>query len=94
MTFAPLTDLDVQLAAHLSRREWHDITDRHKPDPDSIQCLATAYEGRRNGETVWMFSRYEDDGDRFALVCRMRGESKRVDIPQDALQWLWEEVSA
>lgn len=86
-------DITVGIAAQLSVRPWHDITEEHNVDPAAVQCLATAYEGERNGETIWFLTRYEDDGDEYALVCRMRGEAKRVEMEQYKLEWLWEQVA-
>lgn len=87
-------DLELGICVELSTREWHDITEECNPDPEAVQCLATGYDGERNGSTIWMLTRYEDDAERFALVCNMRGKSKRVVMEQFKLEWLWEQVSA
>jgi len=87
-------ELEVRLAANLAVRTWFDVTEEHNPDPSAVQCYATGHVGRRNGETIYMLSRYEDDGEDFALVCKMRGEAKRIGMEQFKLQWLWEKIAA
>jgi len=86
-------DLELGICVELSFHPWHDITEECNPDPEAVQCLAAGYKGKGNGDTIWMLTRYEDDKDRFALVCNMRGEVKRVGMEQYKLQWLWEKVA-
>jgi hypothetical protein len=86
-------EVAVGIVAHLSVHPWFDITEKHNPDPAAVQCLAMAYEGKRNGETIWFLTRYEDEGDEYALVCKMGGEAKRVEMEQYQLEWLWEQVA-
>lgn len=76
----------------LSRHKWYDVTD-YSPDPEAVQCFATAYQGKRLGETIFMMSRYEDEGDPFALVSKIGGEIKRVALEPYQLEWLWEHIT-
>jgi hypothetical protein len=87
-------EIEMDLVVHLSTRPWFDVTEGHNPDPTAIQCFATGYTGKRNGDTIWMLTRYEDDGEPLALVCSMRGESKRITVELFKLEWLWEQITS
>jgi hypothetical protein len=87
-------DLELEICARLSAQRWHDVTGERNIDPEAAQCYAFGYDGKRNGSTIWFLNRYEDDGDEYALVCTMRGETKRVSMEQFKLEWLWEQITA
>jgi len=86
-------DLELGICIELSVHPWHDITEECNPDPEAVQCLAAGYKGKGNGDTIWMLTRYEGEGDEYALVCSKEGKAKRVSMEQYKLEWLWEQVS-
>jgi len=84
-------ELEQALLVQLSTLEWHDLTEV-SPDPEAVQCLGAGLAiGRK---TIYMLTRYEGEGDKYALVAQPEGdEAKRVVTEQFKLEWLWEQVA-
>jgi len=87
-------DLLTELLVELSCRQWHDVSDVC-PDPTAVQCLATGWNGKTRGSTIFFLTRYEDDDAEFALVSHVESrdgdnDGKSVTQEQFKLQWLWE----
>ena len=86
--------IELDLLVELSTAEWHDVTEV-SPDPDAVQCFAYGINGKRNGETIFYLTRYEDDGAQYALVSQAenRGpDGKATTTEQFKLEWLWESI--
>jgi len=83
-------ELEVQVLAELSLRDWHDVSTAFPDDPEGAQTFAT---GTKKG-TVFMLTRYvEGEKVELGLVSMREGHLKCVTKIQDHLQWLWEQVT-
>ena len=68
-------ELEQALLVQLSTLEWHDLTEV-SPDPEAVQCLGAGLAiGRK---TIYMLTRYEGEGDKYALVAQPEGDEVAV----------------
>lgn len=87
-------DLKRLLVTGLADREWHDFTEEEGLDPDAVESWATGYPGERTQGTMFILSRYDDGGQKYALVSStgVRPEPKQVTTDGHLLAWLWGRV--
>ena len=82
-------ELEDRLLEYLAGAEWHDITGEEGTDPSAAQSLTAGFATKL--KPVWIFSRYEDEGDSFSLVggTTQKTEWKSVTKDQEKLTELW-----
>lgn len=89
-------EIEMELLIQLTFYDWFDITGEPGSDFEAAQSLCA---GRLNTplQPIWIFSRYEDEGDAFCLVGSrvvdgVRSDFKTVTREQFKLEWAWEKI--
>jgi hypothetical protein len=88
-------EIEMEILIRLTFHDWYDITGEEGSDPEAAQSLGVGLDTPL--QPIWIFSRYEDDGDRFSLVGSkvvdgVRRDFKAVTKEQFKLEWAWEQI--
>lgn len=71
---------------------WHDITGEAGTDPAAVQSMACGFDTKAG--STFILSRYEDEGQPFALVGSKNGDPfKQVTDDPVRLRRLWSQVT-
>lgn len=77
----------------LATLPWLDVTGDISLDKDAVQTLASGIPDRDGTLThPWVFCRYDDENQPFALVRDMGGVWKTLTTDQELMGRIWEQV--